>query len=350
MPGRIPDIANSAAKVQLARVSHVYYSHPDIKEFERFAQDFGFVEESRTADRIFYRGYGRDPFSYVASKSTLSEKTFDGGAWVASTAEDFEKATRLPGAVTSDLTGFPRGGRRVTISAPGGSHIHVIYGQEERTPDVTASQATRENLGPYNTSFKKGRKGKNSASAIWPSANNETEGEFQRFHEGPALVHKLGHYGLISDQFDEDVAFYTSNFNLAPSDILHLENNPDLDVLAFFHIDLGPEYTDHHSFFIGRAKPDEVGRVHHASFEVEDFDTQLIGHDWLVKKGYRPIWGVGRHILGSQIFDYWSDTSGFTIEHYTDGDLVNQEHQVLRQEAGPKSLSIWGPSLPEEGI
>ena len=53
--------------------------------------------------------------------------------------EDVEKATRLPGAVTSDLTRFPRGGRRVTIPAPGGSHIHVIYGQEERTPDVKAS-------------------------------------------------------------------------------------------------------------------------------------------------------------------------------------------------------------------
>ena len=166
MPGRIPDIANSAAKIQLARVSHVYYNHPDLKEFEKFAQDFGFVEDSRTADRIFYRGYGRDPFSYVASKSATSEKTFDGGAWVASTAEDFEKATRLPRAVRSDLTGFPGGGRRVTIPAPGGSHIHVIYGQEERAPDVKASQATRENLGPYNTSFEKGRKGKSSAFVI----------------------------------------------------------------------------------------------------------------------------------------------------------------------------------------
>jgi hypothetical protein len=34
-------------------------------------------------------------------------------------------------------------------------------------------------------------------------------------------------------------------------------------------------------------------------------DTQLIGHDWLEKKGWTNCWGVGRHLLGSQIFDYW---------------------------------------------
>ena len=166
MQGRVPDIANSAEKIQLARVSHVYYNHPDLKEFEKFAQDFGLVVESQTADRLFYRGYGRDPVVYVASKSTSSVKSFDGGAWVASTAEDFDKAARLPGAVLSYLTGFPGGGRRVTITAPGGSKIHVIHGQEERIPDVKASQATRESLGPYNTSLKKDRKGKNTASTV----------------------------------------------------------------------------------------------------------------------------------------------------------------------------------------
>ena len=55
-------------------------------------------------------------------------------------------------------------------------------------------------------------------------------------------------------------------------------------------------------------------------------------------------------MLGTPIFDYWSDPSGFIIEHYTDGDFVNQNHQVLRQEAGPKLLSTWGPTLQEEGI
>lgn len=35
---------------------------------------------------------------------------------------------------------------------------------------------------------------------------------------------------------------------------------------------------------------------------------------WLAKKNYKSVWGVGRHVLGSQIFDYWWDPTGFMIE------------------------------------
>lgn len=119
-----------------------------------------------------------------------------------------------------------------------------------------------------------------------------------------------------------------------------------MDVLTFMHLDLGMEYSDHHSIFFQRAPSDTEGAMHHCSFEVDDFDTQLIGHEFLLAKGYTPVWGVGRHILGSQIFDYWKDSSGFTMEHYADGDVVNRDTETVRQEAGPHTLSIWGPALP----
>ena len=45
--------------------------------------------------------------------------------------------------------------------------------------------------------------------------------------------------------------------------------------------------------------------MHHTSYETHDFDTQVLGHDWLREKGYKNCWGVGRHGPGSQIFDYW---------------------------------------------
>jgi hypothetical protein len=64
------------------------------------------------------------------------------------------------------------------------------------------------------------------------------------------------------------------------------------------------------------------------------------------KKGWKSLWGVGRHILGSQIFDYWADPSGFKIEHYADGDVVNEDVPTRRDVAGP--LSVWGPELPKD--
>jgi hypothetical protein len=47
--------------------------------------------------------------------------------------------------------------------------------------------------------------------------------------------------------------------------------------------------------------------------------------------------------LGSQIFDYWFDESGFVLEHYSDGDMVNSDCVPTREAAGKDTLHIWGP-------
>ena len=139
--------------------------------------------------------------------------------------------------------------------------------------------------------------------------------------------------------------FYTSHFNMVPSDFLYIdgEGGQRKIVAMFAHIDRGEDYTDHHSFFISS---NPTSHVHHASFEVHDFDTQNLGHHWLAEKGYWPVWGVGRHILGSQIFDYWFDTTGNMIEHYADGDIVNQHTPIGYGPAGNESLAVWGPETP----
>jgi hypothetical protein len=116
--------------------------------------------------------------------------------------------------------------------------------------------------------------------------------------------------------------------------------------MTFIYLDLGEEYSDHHSIFSQRAPPGIDTYVHHTSYEVEDFDTQLLGHQWLAKKkSHESVWSVGRHILGSQIFDYWKDPSGFKIEHYADSNVVNSEMPTRRDVVGP--LSVWGPELPK---
>lgn len=51
-------------------------------------------------------------------------------------------------------------------------------------------------------------------------------------------------------------------------------------------------------------------------------------------------------MLGSQVFDYWFDTSGFMVEHYADGDLVNRDTPIANVPADPKALSVWGPPVP----
>jgi hypothetical protein len=149
--------------------------------------------------------------------------------------------------------------------------------------------------------------------------------------------------GYVYRDFDNEIKWYTGNFNFVPSDILHHWDFSNMDVMTFMHLDLGKTYTDHHVLFLQRAQPEvKKSFIHHSSFEVADFDTQLLGHQWLAKKGWKSVWGVGRHVLGSQIFDYWQDPTGFKIEHYADGDLVNIDTPMTRDVVGP--FSIWGPA------
>lgn len=108
---------------------------------------------------------------------------------------------------------------------------------------------------------------------------------------------------------------------------------------TFLHLDCGENLVDHHCFFFFEGP---VSHVHHSSFEVHDFDRQVLGHEWLREKGYENCWGVGRHVAGSQIFDYWFDPSRFIMEHYSDGDQVNCHKPTVRSRAGPNSLYIWG--------
>lgn len=69
-----------------------------------------------------------------------------------------------------------------------------------------------------------------------------------------------------------------------------------------------------------------------------------MGHQWLEAHGRKLVWGIGRHVHGSQVFDYWYDPSGFIVEHYADGDVVNEDAELSRAAAG--DMAVWGPPVP----
>jgi hypothetical protein len=155
------------------------------------------------------------------------------------------------------------------------------------------------------------------------------------------------------------MAWYTQHFNLSPSDILYIpleHTDPKTGQAArkpvgiFAHIDRGQDLVDHHTMFMTTLTPGSglEKHVHHCSFEVHDLDTQFLGHKWLAAKEYKSVWGIGRHILGSQIFDYWWDTTGFMVEHYADGDLVNEDTPVGFGPAAHEGLAVWGPEVPSD--
>lgn len=197
--------------------------------------------------------------------------------------EDLERAAALPEAMGPivELKDAPGGGFFVALRDPEGFAVNVMYGQQLAA------------------------KGDLPQKVI---LNDETDKprvrQFNRFTPGPAAVHKLGHYGLCVQNFPQQLEWYTRTFNLAPTDFLYVPTSDGKggiggkkDVAVFAHIDRGEQPVDHHTFFMST---NPTSHVHHCSFEVHDYDTQHLGHQWLAKQGYTSVWGIGRHILGSQ--------------------------------------------------
>ncbi|KIV96560.1 hypothetical protein PV10_00409 [Exophiala mesophila] len=318
-------------KVRVVRLAHVVYQHPDLEKALSFLLDFGFVEEHRTANRVYLRGYGVQPFVYVAEQSPDDRRHFIAGYWVVESPGELEKAASNPSASPILDSEAPGGGKVVTMTDPNGFTVGFVHGQKVRESDAVHGHLEQEQDPlSFNTTDNKPRRG-----------------VFRRFKQGPSPVHKLGHYGFVlpASKFQSTLAWYLSLMNLKPSDIVF---NPEtgLDETVFNHIDLGKTYTDHHSLFFAAGPEHAPPHVHHSSYEVFDFDTQTLGHDLLRSKGWTNCWGIGRHVLGSQIFDYWFDGSGNIVEHYSDGDLVNEDTPTSREPAAPNTLFIWGPNIP----
>lgn len=312
-------------KVVLVRVAHVYYTHAGFEREHQFLTDFGFTEVSRlnvgkSNETIYYRGYGTEPWLYCSRKG--EEDAFGGAAFVVESRKDLELATRVIPTASEiwEMKDAPGGGECVTVKDPvDGFEVHLVYGQVQREAEEHHEPRAFNYVGAFShTSDDERRRlirdrfsaNREASSGQQIPTHGKRSAPANLAHRlihltvtpsiGPSLVHKLGHFGLCVTDFAKTFNFWTSHFNLKPSDLLH---DPEgRDITSFLHLDRGLDFVDHHCFFFFQGPKTHV---HHSSFEVFDFDTQVLGHDWLMKKGYENCWGVGRHILGSQIFDYW---------------------------------------------
>ena len=116
---------------------------------------------------------------------------------------------------------------------------------------------------------------------------------------------------------------------------------------SFMRLDCGDEPTDHHTLFVATGLE---SKVDHVAFEVVDLDAVEMGQQILMAKRYRHAWGVGRHLLGSQIFDYWRDPWGQKHEHYADGDLFDAAQPPGYHVLDRAGLYQWGPDLPDDFV
>jgi catechol 2,3-dioxygenase-like lactoylglutathione lyase family enzyme len=301
--------------IKIEDVAFVRFRAPDLQAMRSFLEDFGLTASEATDRRLVMRGAGPGPVLHVTE---LGEPGFDGVAFRAAAPADLERLAEAENAPVDDLD-LPGGGAVVRLSDPDGHAVEVVAEQALAPPgELPPSQ-------PWNLVSGRHRLRRT-----------------KRVAAGPAHVVRLGHVVLNVSDFRTSERWYKDRFGFITSDEVQL--SPEFALGAFMRCDRGETPTDHHTLFLAQS-PKGPG-FNHAAFEVADLDDLMLGHQRLKDAGRHAEWGVGRHILGSQVFDYWRDPWGHTLEHWTDGDLFTAADgssvATLQDLLGVQ----WGPAAP----
>ena len=301
--------------IKIADIAHVRFSAPDLDAMKTFLIEFGLTPVEADDGILYTRGASTQPFLHATA---VGEPAFQALGLRAESVADLVALAATEGAPVEMLPA-PGGGRVVRLIDPDGRLVEVVAGQS------LAAALPLPVDPPHNDARAKAR-------VRTPL----------RLNEGPATVVRLGHAVLEVKDFRLSEAWYKSRFGFITSDEIELA--PGLALGAFMRCDRGETPTDHHTLFLLQSP--SAPRFNHAAFEVAGLDDLMCGHAHLKRAKRMAAWGVGRHILGSQIFDYWKDPWGHELEHWTDGDLF-AANDGSRTATLQDLLSVqWGPAHP----
>jgi len=163
-----------------------------------------------------------------------------------------------------------------------------------------------------------------------------------RLDHAPANIRRTGHAVLKVSDLRASERWWKERFGFITSD--EIEAAKDVPLGAFLACDRGDLPADHHTIFLAQL-PGALGLMH-AAFEVADVDDLMLGHEFLKARQRKAAWGVGRHIMGSQIFDYWKDPFGNELEHWNDGDLFTAADPPQKQTMQALLAVQWGSPHP----
>ncbi|ACT60263.1 VOC family protein [Hirschia baltica] len=304
--------------IKVEDIAYVRFSAPDLSEMGSYLQDFGMKLVPHESGNLYARGVGAQPFLHATSEGPAS---FEGVGFRVSDVSELEILSKAEGVAVTALDA-PGGGFVVSLVDPDGHVIEVVAGQELSAVAAVSEPVLR------NDAIVKRR----LRTPV-------------RLEGSPANVVRLGHIVLEVKDFRVSEAWYKERFGFVTSD--EIEFQPGFAIGAFLRCDRGENPTDHHTIFLLQSPA--APRFNHAAFEVVDIDDLMLGHAYLKKAKRESAWGVGRHVLGSQVFDYWKDPWGHELEHWTDGDLFTVADGSNKATLEDLLNVQWGPKHPMVG-
>jgi catechol 2,3-dioxygenase-like lactoylglutathione lyase family enzyme len=298
--------------VRVAGLAWLEFQKPDLDGAERFCADFGFTVADRTQETLALRARQASAACLVIRRG--SKARFTGVAFQADARDDLDRLARGTGATVT----AHRGGQAVQLRDPSGFPVRVVYGAPE-LPALPQRVPLPLNFGPA------------------PARVNATQRPARRAAE----IQRLGHVVLGTTRFRAALDWYLNTLGLIVSDFLYLDGQRDRGpAMAFIRCDLGSVPADHHTLaMLLQPRTEYV----HSAYQLTDLDEVAASGEYLRERGYRHAWGLGRHIQGSQIFDYWRDTDRLMFEHYADGDVFDCSAEPGWAPLSVSGLAQWGP-------
>jgi hypothetical protein len=215
------------------------------------------------------------------------------------------------------------GGVSVDLMDPGGMPVRVVAGMHQ-LPALPGQRPHTFNFGDDAQRINTG----------------------QRPGRVPARVQRLGHLVVQTTKYLETLSWYLDNLGMVVSDFLFFPGQRERGpTMSFIRCDRGSTPADHHTLAVALGP---ANRYIHSAYQVSDLDTLAAGGEYLRQRGYFRSWGIGRHIQGSQIFDYWRDPDGFLVEHFADGDRLDSNVEPGWAPFSASGLAQWGPPATKD--
>ena len=306
--------------VKVTDLAYGRLQSPSLDEAEQFLTTFGLTRAERTRDALYMRGTDAPHHIHVTH---LGPSKFVGLAFSVASDDDLRRFAKAPGASGVEHLDEPGGGLRVRISDPNGYQIEVVHGLRAVAPLRVDEQI-------INTGSDKLRRA----------------GGLLRVARRASQVKRIAHAVLMTRNAQEKIRWYREMFGFLASDEVFV-GAPDNIVASFNRCDRGDAFVDHHTLLCFESP--KVG-LNHLSFEVQSFDDLMVGHEHLRAAGYRHVWGIGRHLLGSQIFDYWEDPWRRVHEHWTDTDVLNARNGSGLHPIETGLSAQWGEPPPQSFV
>jgi catechol 2,3-dioxygenase-like lactoylglutathione lyase family enzyme len=302
--------------VRVEGIAYARFRAPDLDRAEAFLRDFGLQVAGRDSERLWMRG-GASPFLHLTE---LGEPGFAGHGLSLSSMDELSALAAAEGLPIEDIDG-PGGGVRVRLTDPNGFEVDAVFGREPQVEEPVGTQTW--NMGDM----------------------RDRIDVLRRVSAGPAHPFRIGHIVMLVSDLQESWRWYSERFALLISDEVRAPDIHGTPVALFIRNDLGPVPVDHHMFNFATL-PNQPAGFNHIAFEVRDIDDLMAGDEHLRSAGWSREWGIGRHILGSNIFNYWSNPWGQWHEHWTDGDALTASAPAGLADLAAMLGSQWGPALP----